>query len=488
MKILRRVPQPIVVLSAVAMILLIGIVACGNGTQPAATASPTQEKSAAEPLAASAEQATSDQSADQIDTTVQLPEVDEQPAPTQPSGVGEEPTPSQALDSGGEYGQPPATIAPAIEEPVDESSTEAATEESIPVPTPLPASNQPVGGEVGDLAPEFQGISNWINSQPLTMAELRGQLVLIDIWTYTCVNCIRTLPYLKEWYAKYADKGLVIVGVHSPEFEFEKVTENVVRSAGEYGLGWPIAQDNDFHTWRAYNNRFWPAKYLVDQHGTVQYRHFGEGAYDETEQQIRMLLEKAGADLSGVETSSTEAPKVDPQAYVGDESTRITREIYGGYQRNASPQGIYVAHDSYYQGPNMVTTYVDPGDHQNQFMYLQGTWLNGFEELKHARETQNYEDYIALKFAATSVNAVFAHEGDDPFEVRVTIDGRPLTEEEAGADLMISNGRSFVTVTVDRMYELVALPEFSTHELKLSSNSPDFAFFAFTFGAYDQGP
>ena len=476
MKIFRRVPQPILVLATVAMLLLIGAVACGNGGSPAGTAAPTQERATLEPLATPIQPAPSDETADQIAT------------PTQPVEIGEEPTPSQSLDSGGEYGQPPATTAPAIEEPVEESSTEAEARESTPVPAPVPASNQPVGGEVGDLAPEFRGVANWINSPPLTMKELRGQVVLIDIWTYTCVNCIRTLPFLKEWHAKYADKGLVIVGVHSPEFEFEKVTENVVRSAGEYGLGWPIAQDNDFHTWRAYNNRYWPAKYLVDQHGIVQYRHFGEGAYDETEEQIRMLLEEAGADLSGVGASSTQAPKVDPKAYVGDESKRITREIYGGYQRNASPQGIYVAHDSYYQGPNLVVTYTDPGDHQNQFIYLQGPWLNGLEELKHARETQNHEDYIALKFAAISVNAVIAQDGVDPFDVQVTIDGRPLSPEEAGADLVISNGRSFFTVTVDRMYELVALPEFSIHELKLSSNSPDFAFFAFTFGAYTEGP
>ena len=475
MRFFRRVPQPIIVLTAAAVILLMGAAACGNGA-PAGTAIPRQESPTLEPTATPTEPAPRQESADQIAT------------PTQPVEVAEEPTPSQSLDYGDEYGQPSATPVPPTEEPVAESSDEAAVQQAIPVPTAIPASNLPVGGEVGDLAPEFQGIVNWINSPPLTMEELRGQVVLIDIWTYTCVNCIRTFPYLKEWHAKYADKGLVIVGVHAPEFEFEKVTENVVRSAGEYGLGWPIAQDNDFHTWRAYNNRFWPAKYLVDQHGTVQYRHFGEGAYDETEHQIRTLLEEAGADLSGVEASTADAPKPDPQAYTSDQQTRITREIYGGFQRNSSPQGIYVAHETYYEGPNQVRTYVDPGDHQNQFIYLHGPWLNGIEELRHARQTQNYEDYIALKFAAISVNAVIAQEGDDPFDVQVTIDGRPLSAEEAGPDLVIANGRSFFTVTVDRMYEVVALPEFSVHELKLSSNSPDFAFFAFTFGAYEQGP
>ena len=160
------------------------------------------------------------------------------------------------------------------------------------------ASTLPVGGEVGNQAPEFNGINNWINSEPLTMQELRGQVVLIDFWTYTCINCIRTLPYMKQWYADYADAGLVVVGVHSPEFDFEKKTNNVIDSANQRGLIYPIAQDNQFATWYAYNNRYWPAKYLIDQHGVIRYRHFGEGAYAETERQIRNLLEETGVDLS----------------------------------------------------------------------------------------------------------------------------------------------------------------------------------------------
>ena len=365
---------------------------------------------------------------------------------------------------------------------------ENSDESMIPEFTPVQAAESAVGGKVGDLAPEFRAVSHWINSPPLTMEGLRKQVVLIDIWTYTCVNCIRTFPFLKEWHAKYADKGLVIVGVHSPEFEFEKLTENVVLSAEEYGLVWPIAQDNDFGTWRAYSNRFWPAKYLVDRNGVVRYTHFGEGAYVETEKQIRKLLEEAGADLTDVEISNAEEAVADLRAYRGDQSTRITREIYGGYQRNATPQGIYIAQREYYDRPDQTLTYVDPGDHQNQFIYLQGPWINGVENLRHARETANYEDYIALKFAATSVNAVIDPQGDDPFDVQVTIDNRALTAEEGGADLVIADGHSFFRVTNGRLYEVVALPEFGVHELKLSSNSPYFAFFAFTLGAYQQGP
>ena len=147
-----------------------------------------------------------------------------------------------------------------------------------------------VGGAVGNFAPEFGGIDAWINSGPLTMEELHGNVVLIDFWTYTCINCIHTYPFLKEMHAKYADDGLVIVGVHTPEFEFEKEYDNVLEATQKDALVWPMAQDNDYITWRRYSNRYWPAEYLIDKDGIVRYTHFGEGAYAETEAVIRQLL------------------------------------------------------------------------------------------------------------------------------------------------------------------------------------------------------
>lgn len=151
-------------------------------------------------------------------------------------------------------------------------------------------------GKEGDLmmdvarAPELTGISAWINSAPLTMESLRGKVVLIDFWTYSCINCIRTQPYLNAWHEKYADDGLVIIGVHAPEFAFEKVENNVREASQKAGIKYPIALDNDFATWNAYANRYWPAKYLVDQNGNIVYKHFGEGEYAETEQKIQELL------------------------------------------------------------------------------------------------------------------------------------------------------------------------------------------------------
>ena len=344
------------------------------------------------------------------------------------------------------------------------------------------------GGRVGNRAPEFQGIVNWINSEPLSMEQLRGKVVLIDFWTYTCVNCIRTLPYLKEWRAKYADKGLVVVGVHAPEFEFEKLTDNVVNSANGFGLEYAIAQDNDFVTWNNYSNRFWPAKYLIDSDGVVRYTHFGEGAYRETEERIRLLLERSGTDLSGVVAGTSIAPQPDRAARARDPSKRLTREIYGGYRRNTSRGGAYVAQNEYYGGPERVVNYRDPGGHENHQIYLQGPWFNGLEELRHARQTESYEDYIALRFSATTVNAVVNPLADVPFEVQVTMDGLPLSVEAAGPDVVVADGRSFFRVDEGRMYQVVALAEYGSHDLRLSSTSDNFALYAFTFGAYQEGP
>ncbi|MCF7906196.1 cytochrome c biogenesis protein DipZ [Candidatus Gracilibacteria bacterium] len=140
-------------------------------------------------------------------------------------------------------------------------------------------------------APELEGLENWINSEPINSLEaLRGKVVLVDFWTYSCINCIRTLPYLKSWHEKYADDGLVILGIHAPEFAFEKKFENVQKAVLNFGLSYPVVQDNDFRTWRNYENHYWPAKYLIDRDGFVRYTHFGEGKYDETEKAITALL------------------------------------------------------------------------------------------------------------------------------------------------------------------------------------------------------
>src|SRR3990167_7742555 len=150
----------------------------------------------------------------------------------------------------------------------------------------------------GVKAPEIIPGGVWFNSEPLTLEKLRGKVVIIDFWTYSCINCQRTLPYLRDWNKKYKDKGLVIIGVHAPEFEFEKSEKNVADAIKDFKLTYPIVQDNEFETWRAYNNRYWPAKYFIDKEGYIRYSHFGEGAYDESEKVIQELLKETGAEVS----------------------------------------------------------------------------------------------------------------------------------------------------------------------------------------------
>ena len=142
-------------------------------------------------------------------------------------------------------------------------------------------------------APAFAGIDTWLNSAPLTMEQMRGKVVLVDFWTYTCINCIRTLPHVKSWHQKFKDRGLVVVGVHTPEFAFEKNINNVKRASGELGVEFPVAVDNNVAIWRAFNNNYWPAHYFVDAQGRIRFHHFGEGEYEKSERVIQQLLEEA---------------------------------------------------------------------------------------------------------------------------------------------------------------------------------------------------
>ena len=365
---------------------------------------------------------------------------------------------------------------------VDETEAEEETASTSP--------STPAKFGVGSPAPEIQSDpGGWINSTPLSIGGSRGEVVLIDFWTYTCINCIRTLPYLKAWHETYADDGLRIIGVHTPEFEFEKVMANVEEATVEFGLEYPVVQDNDYLTWRAYNNRYWPAKYLIDKDGVIRYTHFGEGAYDQTEEMIKKLLAEAGSD-PGAGLVSPEAPERDPSAYPADHMQGLTRELYAGAGRSYSAlyngDAPYILQEEFYQGAEQVVDFADPGEHSNHFLYIQGLWHNGLESLAHARQTEAFEDYVQVKFFAREVNVVMSVEDlAEPYDVRVTLDGSPVGEEAAGADVMYDDeGNSYVRVDASRMYNVVDSNIFSGRELRLSSNSEDFELYAFTFGAY----
>ncbi len=294
------------------------------------------------------------------------------------------------------------------------------------------------GKKLGDLgkAPELVGITGWINSPPLTMEELKGKVVLIDFWTYSCINCLRTLPYLEKWDADYKDRGLVIIGVHTPEFEFEKDPKNVEEAAKRLGVDYPIALDNHYQTWQAFHNNFWPAHYLIDQEGNIRMEHFGEGSYRETENAIRELLGLSPLNLPEVQSVSMP----------------MTPETYLGYSRGRS----YLVEIK--PGEIENYDYTEPlGDDQ---VGLRGSWQVEEEYIA----PQGDDCYLTLNFLAKRVYLVLSGSSQKP--IQVMLDGKSAGEFKMDGD---------------RKYDIVSTT-YKRHQLVLKLPEGVHAY-AFTFGA-----
>ena len=310
---------------------------------------------------------------------------------------------------------------------------------------------------LGPPAPDFTGNQRWFNTadgEALTLEELRGQVVLIDFWTYTCINCIRTFPYLRAWQERYGDDGLTIVGVHSPEFAFEKDEDNVEAAIEQNGLTYPVAQDNDLATWDAWGNQYWPAKYLIDANGRVRYLHFGEGGYAETEQAIRTLLRDAGNDLSGGARASGET--------IAEGTT--TPEVYLGAERA----------DGWSQDPLRTGEQdfgVPLGELPRDRFAFSGEWTID-------DESATAGDGAGID-ATFNARRVFLVLGSPEAErsMQVLLDGRPIPARFAGED--VRRGR--VVVGPHRLYRLVDLPAVGEHRLSLRF-APGVEGYAFTFG------
>jgi cytochrome c biogenesis protein CcdA/thiol-disulfide isomerase/thioredoxin len=305
-------------------------------------------------------------------------------------------------------------------------------------------------------APEFKDTEQWFNTpgdKPLTMKGLRGKVVLIDFWTYSCINCIRTLPYLNAWNKRYAKDGLVIVGVHTPEFPFEREAANVEEAIKNEGIEYPVVQDNESGTWNAYGNLYWPAEYFVDAKGQVRYAHFGEGEYEEKEQVIRELLAEAGdepgkarADAHGI---AAESGVTTPESYLGAERA-------GNFTNGL----IKTGRQNY--------TLEEPGD--NELSYG-GEW-----KIEEQPVTAGKEAKLDLNFGARRVYLVLGSPGK-PRKVEVMLDGKPIAAADDGKD--VHNG--YVTVTDERLYNLVELPKVEHHVLELVPEE-GVQGYAFTFG------
>ena len=482
-------------LPAAMLVALLFLTACGS-------ASPAEPQTMAESQSATVSP-TAVPSKDETPTSKPEPEAQQAGATSKTPNTsdsmetGQTPTAGQDKSQEGapqEPSQSMATAAPSdppVQTPDTPEPTQAEPTRATTVPPTKDDYTGPVGGNVGDRAPEIEGIVAWINSDPVAMTQLRGKVVLVDFWTYTCINCIRTYPFLKLWNARYADDGLVILGIHSPEFEFEKDLDNVKRATEEDGIIWPVALDNDFETWNNYSNRYWPAKYLIDKDGFVRYSHFGEGRYAETEEEIQKLLKEAGAQILVDEFAPPEDQLLDAD-FLTSERAEITRELYAGYQRNFPDRvygrGGYAGQDAYYLAPDEVVTFALPGNQRPHLLYFQGPWKVGPENVTHGRESQGYEDSINLVFSARSINAVLTSGSEEPYKVRVKLNGEYLTPQNKGVDVTIGkNGESYIMVTEPRMYNIVENPAWVwRHRLQMSSNSKDFGLFAFTFGTYQK--
>ncbi len=341
---------------------------------------------------------------------------------------------------------------------------------------------QPERFQLEDLS--LVGIDDWINSTPLDLDQLAddNKVVLLDFWTYTCVNCVRTFPYLNAWHDAYADTGLVIIGIHSPEFEFEKSLANVQVAADRYDIEYPVALDSDKKTWDKYGNHFWPSKYLISASGEVVLRHFGEGGYDEFDLAIRAALEKAGNDVTGIERVDVIGPDRSDSAHT------ITRELYGGYSNSYLSDGLYAGQDAYYAAPDTVVDYADDGTRRHGQFYLHGQWTNKESSLVSGQPSSGMQSHVAFDFFATSVNAVLSAPGETQ-QVVVEIDGAPVAVDQAGPDITWdSSGNSVLTVSDAMLYQIIELPEFGKHELRLKTNSEGLAFYTVTFGVNEFGP
>jgi len=317
--------------------------------------------------------------------------------------------------------------------------------------------------------PALDGATSWLNSPPLTRDSLRGKVVLIDFWTYSCINCLRSLPYVSGWYQKYKDHGLVVIGVHAPEFAFEKDVDNVRQAVHDLGVTYPVALDSNYAIWRAFDNQYWPAHYFIDAQGRIRGHHFGEGEYPQSEQTLRALLAEAGfKDLppAGVSTDQLTGVQVAP-----DDSNMLSPETYVGYARAehfSSPSGFV---------PDQANTYTAPDKLELNQWALTGTWIVGEEQAVLSGAPGS----IVFRFHARDLHLVLGPApGGKPVRFRVRIDGaEPGLSHGADTD---SSGNG--VVHEQRLYQLIRQPPGEIHRHTLTIEFLDGAVqaYAFTFG------
>ena len=308
-------------------------------------------------------------------------------------------------------------------------------------------------------APDVQGTSGWINSEPLHIPQLAGKVVLIDFWTYSCINCIRTIPFLNALQNKYGSNGLVIIGVHTPEFQFEKNHSNVLAAVQKFGIKYAVVLDSNSSTWNAYNNRYWPAHYIIDKSGIIRYEQFGEGNDNQTESVIRTLLKEANYSISQNLTNVTSST---------DFSQIRSPEIYLGYREARVPLG-----NTQGFSPGQTVNYTFSNITQVNSVYLLGPWYNSQDSMVAASN----ESKLFLVYSAKDVNIVAGGNSS----VAVSLDGSDLQQAYLGADARLQNNTAIVSINSSRLYNIVSAPIYGPHALEIDATQ-NFRIYTFTFG------
>ncbi len=314
-------------------------------------------------------------------------------------------------------------------------------------------------------APDIVGIAHYLNTTPEEITqEIDGKVVLYDIWTYSCINCIRTLPYITAWDDKYADQGLLIVGVHSPEFEFEKNPDNVQMAIDKHGINYPVVMDNEMETWKAFENRYWPRKYIADHEGYIRYDHIGEGAYQETEKIIQQLLQERATSL-GIQPVSAET-LVDIDEF--EHSMFRTPESYFGYKfaQNRNQLGSQEGFQ-----PGKIVSYSEPEKITLHNFYPVGDWKNNQDSMELVSKTGS----IKLLYNAKEVNIVTENNA----QLEILLDGEPLGQKYAGSDIAQDNT---LNVSEPGLYNIISSDDSASHILEIKVDGQGFQIFTFTFG------
>jgi len=325
--------------------------------------------------------------------------------------------------------------------------------------------------------PDLAGGTGWLNSAPLTRADLHGKVVLVDFWEYTCINCLHTLPYLEGWYRRYKDAGLIIIGIHTPEFTFSGDPANVDAADKRLGVGWPVLLDRNRTLWSRFNNTVWPHEFLYDQHGNLIENAEGEGNYQETEHKIQALLKAHDPQLK----LPPVMPLLPQDNYTkpGSVCYPHTDEVQAGIMRGPGPANLTRS-----MSTSVENNFADPGGHLDGAIYLKGFWRT----TDQAVVSGGNDGSATLKYHALQVVAVMRPEDGNSVRVGVTQDGHPIAQTDAGPDVHYGpDGGSYVEVTAPRAYDIIMNKHFGAHELALSPQRPGLGLYSFDFESCEVG-